>query len=109
MLGRQGLAPSLTVNAAEQMPGEALVGDGLRKIQPNMVIEKSYGRAVDLLGVSTHVTHMVIRCGPRRVEAAAEVGDGTGRFCARPIFGRQRLGHRGPGVEWRQIATDGRP
>src|SRR5271168_1108035 len=109
MLGRQGLAPSLTVNAGEQMPCEAPFGDGVREVEPHMLIEKSNGRGMDLIGKSTHVTRMVIRCGPRRVEAAAEVCDGTGRFCVRPIFGRQRLRHRGPGVEGRYIGTDGRP
>jgi hypothetical protein len=52
MLGGQGLASSLTVNAAEQMPCEAPIGDGVRKVKPHLLIEEPFGRGVDPIGVS---------------------------------------------------------
>ena len=87
VLGRQGLASSLTVYAAEQMPGEALFGDGVRKVQPDMLIEKSDGSGTGLAGYIDSRNRMVIRCGPRRVEAAAEVRDGARALGAWPTLG----------------------
>jgi hypothetical protein len=55
LTGRQGLPSSLTVNAAEQTPCEALFGDGVRKVKPHMLIEEPHGRGADPIGVSIYL------------------------------------------------------
>ena len=45
---------------------------------------------------------------PRRVQAAAEVGDSAWPIGLGPVLGPQRLRHRRPGFEWSQVGADSR-
>src|SRR5258708_40172501 len=72
-----------------------------------MLVEVVDSLGKHMLPAMADIVRVVLGSRPHRVQGATEVRDGSWAIVFGPLLGPQRLRHRRPGIEGRNIATGG--